>query len=173
MRGTDIRKLVAQKEEEDRKKDEKKKEREEKKEETKCIFLKCKEKCVCGKKKCDAIDLQQCSVCKNVLKSKCGKKGCRNGSGELPVMIMVAARKDTSARKNRKRKQMESDQSDREDEGELEDDDSDHDMWNTTDDESFSGFENDDTIPDIKNGGELSKVNPAKSILFILSYRTS
>ena len=58
----------------------------------KMLFLKCQEKCLCSTKECEAIQLQQCSVCKNLLKSKCGKKVCKI-DGEAPV-ILVAARKE-------------------------------------------------------------------------------
>ena len=41
LKGTGVRTLIEQKEEDERKKEEKKKEREEKKEEMKMVFLKC------------------------------------------------------------------------------------------------------------------------------------
>ena len=78
----------------------------------KVVFLKCQEKCVCSTKECGAIQLQQCSVCKNVLKSKCGKKACKT-DGEAPLMILVAARKEKTekTKRNRKRKEEESEES--------------------------------------------------------------
>ena len=101
LKGTEVRKLIEQKEEDERKKEEKKKEREEKKEEMKMLFLKCQERCLCSTKECEAIQLQQCSVCKNVLKSKCGKKACKI-DGEAPVMILVAAQKEKNWEKEQK-----------------------------------------------------------------------
>ena len=91
LKRTEVRKLIEQKEEDERKKEEKKKEREEKKEKMKMLFLKCQEKCLCSTNECEAIQLQQCSVCKNILKLKCGKKACK--IDEAPVMILVAAQK--------------------------------------------------------------------------------
>ena len=74
LKGTEVRKLIEQKEEDERKKEEKKKEREEKKEEMKMLFLKCQERCLCSTKECEAIQLQQCSVCKNVLSQSVERK---------------------------------------------------------------------------------------------------
>ena len=65
------------------------------------LFLKCQERCLCSTKECEAIQLQQCSVCKNVLKSKCGKKACKI-DGEAPVMILVAAQKEKNWEKEQK-----------------------------------------------------------------------
>ena len=173
LKGTDVRKLIEQKEEDERKKEEKKKEREEKKEEMKMLFLKCQEKCLCSTKKCKAIQLQQCSVCKNVLKSKCGKKACKI-DGEAPVMILVAAQKEKTDKRSRKRKDKESEESEEElhedevyaeqegeaEESEVETEEEGYEgMWNSTDDESFSGFANAEEITSIK-------VNTRKSILF-------
>ena len=101
LKGTEVRKLIEQKEEDERMKEEKKKEREEKKEEMKMLFLKCQERCLCSTKECEAIQLQQCSVCKNVLKSKCGKKACKI-DGEAPVMILVTAQKEKNWEKELK-----------------------------------------------------------------------
>ena len=39
-------------------------------------FLKCKSTCCCGEEICNASGLQECSICKNVLKSQCNKMGC-------------------------------------------------------------------------------------------------
>ena len=155
-KGTEVRKLIEQKEEDERKKEEKKKEREEKKKEMKMLFLKCREKCLCSTKECEAIQLQQCSVCKNVLKSKCGKKACKI-DGEAPVMISVAARKSKTEKRSRKRKDEESGESEEEldedevdaneegeeSEAEIEEDGCEG-MWNSTDDENFSGFANEE-----------------------------
>ena len=63
---------------------------------------------------CEAIGLQQCSVCKNVLKSQFSKKACKV-DGQAPVMVFVAARK---GKVNRKGKQCEHDEEDQESEDE-------------------------------------------------------
>ena len=131
------------------------------------LFLKCQEKCLCSTKKCEAIQLQQCSVCKNVLKSKCGKKACKIDG----VMILVAARKERTDKRSRKRKDKESevseeelheDEEDAEEEGEESEVEIEEEvyeaMWNSTDDESFSGFANEEEITSIKG-------NTRKSIL--------
>ena len=101
LKGTEVRKLIEQKEEDERKK------------EIKMLFLKCQEKCLCSTKEYEAIQLQQCSICKNVLKLKCGKKACKI-DGEAPVMIWVAARKEKTEKRSRKRKDEESDESEKE-----------------------------------------------------------
>ena len=101
LKGTEVRKLIEQKEGDERKK------------EIKMLFLKCQEKCLCSTKECEAIQLQQCSICKNVLKLKCGKKACKI-DGEAPVMIWVAARKEKTEKRSRKRKDEESDESEKE-----------------------------------------------------------
>ena len=74
LRATDIRKLVEEREIEERNKEEKRKEKVNLKEALKVQFLTCKEKCQCDTMECKAIQLQQCSVCRNVLKSKCGTR---------------------------------------------------------------------------------------------------
>ena len=102
LSATEVMKLVEAKEQEDIKKGEKKKERLEMKEALKMKFFACKEKCCCGAGKCEAFDLQQCSVCKNVLKSKCGKKACRSEDGG-PEMILVSARREKAKKKRTKK----------------------------------------------------------------------
>ena len=82
------------------------------KEESKEKLIRCKEMCMCKAEACEGIGLQQCSVCKNVLKSQCSKKACKE-DGEAPVMVYVAARKDEV---NRKRKRCEDDEEDEESE---------------------------------------------------------
>ena len=62
------------------------------KEESKEKFIQCKEVCICKTVVCQAIELQQCSICKNVQKSPCNKKACKV-NGVMPIMIHVAARK--------------------------------------------------------------------------------
>ena len=70
--------------------------------------------CMCKAEVCEAIGLQQCSVCKNVLKSQCSKKTSKIDSGAL-VIVYLAARKD---KVNRKRKRCEDDEEDEESEDE-------------------------------------------------------
>ena len=48
-----------------------------KKEDTKHAFLKCKEKCICEKPKCEVFGLKQCPVCQDILKSTCSKAKCK------------------------------------------------------------------------------------------------
>ena len=151
----------------------------------KMVFLKCQEKCLCSTKECEAIQLQQCSVCENVLKSKCRKKTCKI-DGEAPVMILVAAQKEKTEKRSRKRKDEESNESEEElDEDEVDaeeegkereveiEEDGYEGMWNSTDDESFSGFANEeeneanesDKKP-CRNPYTSIKGNTHKSILF-------
>ena len=110
-------------------------------------------------------------MCKNVLKSKCGKKACKI-DGEAPVMILVAARKEKTDKRSRKQKDKESEESEEElhedevdseeegEESEVEIEEEGYEgMWNSIDDESFSGFANEEEITLIKG-------NTHKSILF-------
>ena len=110
-------------------------------------------------------------MCKNVLKSKCGKKACKI-DGEAPVMILVAARKEKTDKRSRKQKDKESEESEEElhedevdseeegEESEVEIEEEGYEgMWNSIDDESFSGFANEEEITSIKG-------NTHKSILF-------
>ena len=173
LKATEVRELIEQKEEEERQKEERRKEKVEQKENMVSTFLKCKEQCLCKTKACKAMQLQQCSVCRNVLKSKCTKKACKV-DGEAPAMILVAARKDKSEKTRRipNRRRDDSDESEEEldsatdvDEDILElegvEVDEDilelegvEDMWSSTD-ESFYGFEdeliegNKDNMPDL------------------------
>ena len=185
LKGTEVRKPIEQKEEDERKKEEKKKEREEKKEEMKMLFLKYQEKCLYSTKECEAIQLQQCSVCKNVLKSKCGKKAGKI-DGETPVMILVAARKQKTEKRSRKRKDEESDESEEElDEDEVDAEEEGEEsevvieeegyegMRNSADDESSSGFANEEENEANESDKKLRgnpytsiKANTRKSILF-------
>ena len=56
-------------------------------------------KCLCEKpnEKCVAIGLKQCSSCKSILKSQCGKKACRSSDGTKPLMVRIA---DSTSIKN-------------------------------------------------------------------------
>ena len=56
-------------------------------------FIKCKDRCTCMKPggKCFSLGLRQCSICKNVLNSQCGKLGCKI-NGLKPKMIDAAAK---------------------------------------------------------------------------------
>lgn len=53
-------------------------------------FIRCKEKCVCEESVCIVINLQECSSCHNILRSSCGKSGCKK-DGMKPKMIFPAA----------------------------------------------------------------------------------
>ena len=149
----------------------------------KMLFLKCQEKCLCSTKECEAIHLQQCSACKNVLKLKCGKKACKI-DGEAPGMILVAARKEKTEKSSRKRKDGESDASeeeideeevDAEEEGEeskveIQEEERYEGMWNSTDDESFTNEEENEANESNKklcrNPYSSIKGNTRRSILF-------
>ena len=51
-------------------------------------FIRCKDRCVC-EGTCKATGLKECPCCHNVLRSTCGKVGCRI-NGERPKMIGFA-----------------------------------------------------------------------------------
>ena len=108
LKATEVRALVEKKEQEEQAKKERKEELLLKKEESKEKFIRCKQTCNCEADVCEAIGLQQCSVCKNVLKSQCSKKLCKV-DGEPPLMIFVAAR---TANVSRKRKRCEDEEDD-------------------------------------------------------------
>ena len=137
---------MEKKDEEERQSKKKRKERVEGKEETKMLFLRCVEKCVCEAEECKAINFQQCSVCRNVLKSKCGKKSCRS-DGEAPAMILVAVRKEKTEKPKRERKEWnEESEEDEEDEDfdESEPEERADSMWDTSSEGSFLGFDGED-----------------------------
>ena len=69
-----------------------------KKEETKEVFLRCKDKCTCLKRRCLAIGLKQCPACKNVLRSVCSKANCRL-DGAKPIMILPAKQKPAACKR--------------------------------------------------------------------------
>ena len=87
-----LQRLVRKKEGEEKQKEERKATKQILKEEMKTKFEICMQKCMCKEKECKAIDLQKCSVCKNVQKSRCSKKMCKV-DGVAPMMIYVAAKK--------------------------------------------------------------------------------
>ena len=148
LKGTEIRKLVEKKEQEDKQKEENRKTKVLEKNRLKEIFIRCKETCQCSGSStsknplCEARQLQQCSICQDVLKSKCGKKGCKV-DGLAPLMIVVAARK-----KQMKRKSISSDE-ESDEEGDYEEEEVQ--TWDTSDeDESFEGFEDENTENEIE-----------------------
>ena len=61
-----------------------------KRENAKQAFYLCKTKCFCGEAICKAIQMKECSVCHNVIKSACSKASCKV-NGEKPEMILPAA----------------------------------------------------------------------------------
>ena len=141
------------------------------------LFLKCQDKCLCSTKECEAIQLHQCSVCKKILKSKCEKKACKI-DGEAPVMILVAARKEKTEKRGRKRKDEEPDEPEEEldkdevdaeeerEESEVEIEEEGYEgMWNSTDDESFFGFANENENEANESDKKPCR-NTRKSILF-------
>ena len=91
LKATEVRKLVEQREEADRQKEERKLEKEKMKDKEKSMFLRCQKMCICVTDKCQAAYLKQCSICKQVLKSRCTKKACRL---EGAAMISVAGHKE-------------------------------------------------------------------------------
>ena len=62
-----------------------------KRNESKDAFFRCKERCVCPSATCAVIKLKECSVCHNVLKSKCSKISCQGENGEKPTTLLTAA----------------------------------------------------------------------------------
>ena len=103
LKATDVRTLIEQREAEEKKKEERKEEIRLQKEETKLKFERCLAACICKAKVCEAIHLLKCCVCKNVQKSQCTKKACKQ-DGEAPIMIQVAAKKEKGKGLNRKKK---------------------------------------------------------------------
>ena len=51
------------------------------------IFYRCHKKCQCGKSKCETSGLKMCKHCSNILRSRCGKKGCIV-DGKKPEMLL-------------------------------------------------------------------------------------
>ena len=82
-----------------------------KKEDTKLAFLKCKEKCICEKQKCEAFGLKQCPVCQDILKSACSKAKCKV-DGIKPVMIVPAAATASSSKRKAPASEAEESESD-------------------------------------------------------------
>ena len=76
LTAKDVVTLVQKQKEEQKIKEERKKLSQEIKENQRNQFIKCKEKCVCGKKegKCDASGLKECSSCHTILKGQCCKQ---------------------------------------------------------------------------------------------------
>ena len=99
MTAKNILKRVKENNKKNEEKELKKKENKEKKLKEGEMFIRCKDKCVCEKPngKCVTIGLKQCSSCKSVLKSQCGKKACRSPDGAKPFMVKVA---DSASNKN-------------------------------------------------------------------------
>ena len=83
-------------------------------------FFRCKVKCVCtsasASATCAAVKLKECSVCHNVLKSKCRKISCQGENGEKPTMLLPAAATDGPSSRRKLRIDEESDESDTESE---------------------------------------------------------
>ena len=65
-------------------------------------FHQCMETCMCHKSKCEASGLKQCSSCHNVLRSICGKVGCRE-NGKRPVMIYPSVGRNINVRQSVKK----------------------------------------------------------------------
>ena len=99
MKGRDI--LDTLRDIHDKKEQEKlrKEEAVQKRENVKQAFY-CKTKCFCGEAICKAIQMKQCSVFHNVIKSACSKASCKV-NGEKPEMILPAAA--TSSVKTRRK----------------------------------------------------------------------
>ena len=62
-------------------------------------FYKCKETCMCHKSKCEASGFKECSSCHNVLRSICGKVGCRK-NGKRPMMIYPSVGRKINVRQS-------------------------------------------------------------------------
>ena len=90
MKGRDI--LATLRDIHDKKEQEKlaKEEAVQNKEEAKQAFYLCKTKCVCGEAICKALEMKECSICHNVIKSACSKASCKI-DGAKPKMILPAA----------------------------------------------------------------------------------
>ena len=103
MKGKDVLSMATKIQEENELKEKTQKESIEKKSKQSEAFLRCKDRCHCHEKACDALLLKQCPVCKNVQKSRCGKVSCLDKNGERPIMILpAAATAGTSARRSLK-----------------------------------------------------------------------
>jgi len=99
MTAKNILNVVRENNKKNEEKEQKKKENKGKKQRECEMFLLCKDKCKCEKPngKCAALALKQCSVCKSVLRSQCGKKACRTPDGVKPAMIKAI---ESKAQKN-------------------------------------------------------------------------
>ena len=98
MEGKEILELISASNEQKKILDLRKKERIDSKEKLKEIFLICKDSCSCKTKKCKASGFKQCPKCKDVLKSKCTKRNCRDGCGKGPQMVLPRFDKKTARR---------------------------------------------------------------------------
>ena len=67
-----------------------KEERQNEKDKIKEDLFHCKESCVCTGPVCATANLQECSSCHNILRSNCGKSGCKKDRVK-PMMILPAA----------------------------------------------------------------------------------
>ena len=73
------------------------------KEEQKQAFLRCKDECMCKTRTCHAINLKQCSICHDILKSMCTKMACKGNYGSKPKMIQPAAAGASKTKVKRRR----------------------------------------------------------------------
>ena len=80
-----------------------KEDRKKNKEEQKQAFLRCKDECMCKTRTCHAINLKQCSICHDILKSMCTKIACKGNDGSKPKMIQPAAAGASKTKVKRRR----------------------------------------------------------------------
>ena len=153
MRAKDVASMVKEIKDKKETKAKAKEEALQKKEENREIFLRCKVECVCFEKKCKAIGLKECPICKNVMKSVCSKASCKI-DGVKPVMVLPK-RAYSSKKLFEESSNEEESCSDDDEEDEVEDDDEEED--------------NEDCFPEEKNDEELGRVQILRNVWSSLS----
>ena len=106
-------------------------------------FFGCKEKCICSGPTCEVIKLKECSVCHNVLKSRCAKVSCQGENGEKPTMLLSAAATAGSSSRRKFKLNEEYEESDDESESFLESELEVSDESSSEESETEEGMEND------------------------------
>ena len=94
LKSTDVLKLAQDRQVAEEELEARRVKKKQEKENLKINYIGCKGKCQCekGQKECTALNLKQCPVCLNVLKTQCNKKDCKGEDGKPPRMITVAAK---------------------------------------------------------------------------------
>ena len=120
-------------------------------------FIRCKEKCSCEQSKCAATGLKQCLVCKNILKSQCGKAKCKV-DGVKPTMILPAGKKDCQTGRRKKLFETDEEEDDEEDKEDEESEDATDDDEGDETEEDDEECETDVEMGEGSGGEDLKKI---------------